>query len=196
VISDRSMAALRGVAALVSVLPQLRVRVCVGDQALLDVTRGACTGEVLHIPPCAFRSSVARAHARRLGGQDVRFLSLPAGVDPEVVLAVPTGDEVLPGGMVRAALGGVWVHLAPVALDLHRCLAALGELCAPDGGTGRGLATHHDRDLDVTVLHAQSPLGDLEAAAVARDLVETGVARCAVADLEDLARFAASVGPI
>ena len=59
-----------------------------------------------------------------------------------------------------------------------------------------GLATHHDRDLGVTVLHAQSPLGDLEAAAVARDLVETGVARCAVADLEDLARFAASVGPI
>jgi hypothetical protein len=189
------MAQLRGSAALVAVLPHLRVRVHVGGEALLDVTRGACGGEVLHIPPCAFHASVARAHARRLGGQDVRFLSLPAGLDPEVELSVPTGDEVLPAGMVRASLGGMWVHLAPVAQELDRVLDAVLDLCAPDEGAW-GLGTHHDRDLGVTVLHAQSPVGDLAAAAVARELVELGVARCAVADLEELARFAASVGPL
>jgi hypothetical protein len=189
------MAALRGSAALAAVLPQLRVRVHLGDEPLLDVTRGTCDGDVLHISPCAFHASVARAHARRLGGQDVRFLSLPAGVDPTVELTVPAGDEVLPGGMVRASLGGMWVHLVPVAQDLDRCLAAIGDLCAPDEASW-GLGTHHDRDLGVTVLHAQSPLGDLVAAAAARDLVELGVARCAVADLEDLVRFAGSVGPI
>ena len=71
--------------------------------------------------------------------------------------------------------------------------SVLGDLCAPHDGAW-GLGTHHDRDLGVTVLHAQSPLGDLAAAAASRDLVELGLARSAVADLEDLARFAGAVG--
>jgi hypothetical protein len=170
-ISDRGMSALRQGAALVRAVPQVRLRLRDGDRTLLDVGRPPMpdTGS-RQVSPCAFHGAVARAHDLRAAGIRLRFLSLPPGVDPAVDVGVPPADEVLPGGIVRAAMAGVWVFALPVA----------GPVPALDGDVG----LHVDAAVDVTVVHAEAPLGDRAAARRAQAAVEAAAARCAVAELE------------
>jgi len=188
VISDRGMVALRGAAALVSVVPQLRLRIRNGEEVLADVRRPPFPDEDVppQIPPCVFHQSVARAHARRREGERMRFLSLPEGVDPAVDLGLPRPDRSLPGGIVRATLAGDWVHLVPVARSPQDCAAAV------QGRRLGDLGFHHDPDVEVTVLHLASPTGDERRSAEAVDCIERAAAACAVADLEELLASAAA----
>ncbi len=183
-LSDRGMAALRNAAALVHAVPQVRLRLRHGDEVLLDVgwPPFEATGP-RQVAACAFHGAVARAHAQVRAGVQLRFLSLPEGVDPAVDVGVPAPDQVLPGGIVRVALGGLRVHAVAIARPLDECVDALG-------ADGAGLGFHHDEAVEVTVVHAQSELGDRAAADRARDLVEGAAARIAVAGLEDLLRTA------
>ncbi len=183
-LSDRGMAALRSGAVLVHAVPSVRLRLRHGAAVLLDVARSGADGaggEARCVSACAFHAAVARAHAQRRAGVQLRFLSLPEGVDPALDVGVPPGDEVLAGGIVRAALGGTWIHAVAIARPLDDCLDVLGD-------AGDGLGFHHDGAVGVTLVHAQSPLGDRPGACRALELVQAAVARCAVAELEDLLR--------
>lgn len=187
-ISDPALAALRNGAALVHLLPQARLRLRSVTGPLLDVARPPWTEEGTPlVSPDAFRDAVAAEHAQRRLGDVRRLLHLPAAVELAVDLGLPRNDRVLPGGIVRAMLGGVWVHLLAVASDLDVCLNALGSGL-------HGLSCHHDQAVGVTVLHSQSPLGDSARADDARDRVEEAAARCTVAALEVFLRDATSAG--
>jgi len=178
--SDRTMTALRCAAGLVRAVPHTRVRIRHGARVLLDVRRGPLADDrVPQVPPCVFHHAVTRAYAHHRAGRQLRFLDLPGSAVPAIDIGVPDGDVVLPGGVVRVGMGPIWVHLVPIARPVEDCEAVLGEAGL------RGLGFHADSELDVTLLHAGSPEGDQCRARVAREIVESAVARCTVAQLED-----------
>jgi hypothetical protein len=83
--------------------------------------------------------------------------------------------------MVRVLHEGAWLHVAALAVPLVDCAAAvLGE----DGGPP-GVGFHGDADVEVTLLHLRTPVGDHVASAEVIDALRTAVARTAVAELLD-----------
>lgn len=182
-ITDRGMAAFRTGAALVHLVPQLRLRVRHGDVVVADVARPPFTdGGHPQISACAFHDSVARAHARHRAGEQLRFLSLPEEAEPEVDIVVPPDDLALPAGIVRVTAGNLWLHLVAVARSLDDCLAVTGALGL------HGVGFHHDAAVGVTVLHASCVRGDELRSRRALEGIERGAVRCTVADLEDYLR--------
>ncbi len=177
------MITLRNGAALVHLVPSLRLRLHAANRVVADIARPPFTDdEAPQIPACLFHRAVAGAHARRSLGEQLRFMTVPDGVDPIVELGVPPGDLVLPGGIVRITLGPTRMHLVPVARPLDQCLAVLGGLGL------HGLGCHYDPDVDITILHTPSPHGNDGRSAEALDRLERAAAACAVADLEDYLR--------
>lgn len=182
-ISDRGMAAFRNGAALVHLVPQLRLRVRHGDDIVAEIARPPFgNDDRLRIPACAFHQSVARAHGRHRAGEQLRFLSLPDDVEPVVEITVPPGDLALPGGIVRVTNVNLWMHLVAVARSLDDCLAVTGDLGL------HGVGFHHDAAVGVTVLHASCARGDELRSRRALGGIERAAARCTVADLEDYLR--------
>jgi hypothetical protein len=180
VISDPAMTALRCAAALVRAVPQTRVRVRHGDTVLVDVRRPPFTGDATpQVPPCHFHDAVSHAYAVHKAGRPLRFLDLPGGAVPSIDIGVPSGDHVFAGNVARVTMGPVWVHVVPIARTLESCTKVLGAA----GLTGLG--SYSDTDVDVTLLHVGTPEGDQCRARVAHELIESAVAHCTVAEIEE-----------
>jgi hypothetical protein len=184
-ISPAALGALRVAATLTHLLPGLRARVRLGSLPLVDVATPGPGGAIDQtaprvLSPCAFRSAVAHAHQRRLAGERLSFLNLPAGVDPAIDLATPPGGTSRPGGLyrVRAADRWLWAFAttldAAVAHDLGRCLVDE----TPLDGELRALGIRPDPATEVSIAYAETtaaPGSRAEAAVV--DLLESLLAR-------------------
>lgn len=128
-ISTRTLGELRVAATLTHALPGLRTLVRTDGRTVLDVRsapaegyglgRGAVEPEgqdgALVISPCAFRSTVAKAHRHHEEGR--RPVMLGLGDDPVVELRAPEGGEIRPGGLVRVALEDRWLWAFGTTLD-------------------------------------------------------------------------------
>jgi hypothetical protein len=133
------------------------------------------------LPPCAFHRAVTTAHQHRRAGERLAFRGFPNGEDPAIDWGVAPGDLSLPGSMVRVGHDGAWLHVAAVAVPVLACAAAvLGD----DGGPP-GIGFHGDHDVEVTLLHFRTPVGDHVASAEVVDALRTAVARTAVTELLD-----------
>lgn len=184
-ISDRTLSGLRCTAATLAALPNVRARIRHGESIVLEVRRRA-DGEDAGadhpvLPPCAFHRAVASAHRLRRMGERLAFRGLPGGCEPSIDWGVGRGDLARDGAIVRVTADGAWLHVAAVAVDVVTCRrAVLGE----DGGPP-GLGFHGDDDLEVTLLHLTTPIGDHVASAEVIDALHVALSRVAVAELLD-----------
>lgn len=188
-LSDRALAGLRCTAAALVALPSVRARVRHGDQVVLEVRRQPEEGATPHpvLPPCAFHRSVASAHRLRRSGERLAFRGLPPGCEPAIEWGVGHGDVARDGALVRVTSDGAWLHVAAVAVPVDVCRrAVVGE----DGGPP-GMGFHADDEVEVTLLHLTTPIGDHVASAEVIDALHASLARVAVAELLD--RVAAEV---
>lgn len=184
-LSDRALAGLRCTAALLVAIPTVRARIRSRDRLVLEVRRPPFPevgeGGPTVLPPCAFHRAVATAHQHRRAGERLAFRGFPAGEDPAIDWGVAPGDLSLPGSMVRVVHEDAWLHVAAVAVPMLDCAAAvLGE----DGGPP-GIGFHGDSDVEVTLLHLRTPVGDHAASAEVVDALRTAIARTAVHELLD-----------
>lgn len=179
-ISEPEMSALRCAAALVHAVPHVRLRFRDAERVVLEVDRApAADGRVVHANPCRFRRAVCCAYARSLVGRPLRFLDLPGGAVPAIDVGVPSRGRVLPGGLVRLTMGPILVHVVAVALPEAACRNVLTDASEP------AIGFHPDDDLQATLLYVGSRPDDACGARAAREMVETAVARCTVALIED-----------
>lgn len=187
-LSDRALAGLRCTAATLVALPAVRARVRHADRVVLEIRRGdADDGAPGSSPghpvlaPCAFHRSVASAHRLRRAGERLAFRGVPPGCEPAIEWGVGRGDVTRDGAIVRVAMDGAWVHVAAVAVGADVCRrAVLGD----DGGPP-GLGFHADDEVECTLLHLTTPIGDHVASAEVIDALQAAVARVAVAELLD-----------
>jgi hypothetical protein len=182
-LSDRALAGLRCTAAAVAALPSMRARVRHGDQVVLEVRRQVDELVATHpvLPPCAFHRAVTSAHRLRRAGERLGFRGLPAGCEPAIEWGVGPGDVARDGAIVRVTSGGAWMHVAAVAVPVDVCRRAV---LAEDGGPP-GMGFHADDDVEVTLLHLTTPMGDHVAAVEVIDALHAALARVAVAELLD-----------
>ena len=120
-ISDKGFDDLR-VGATLSHIAPVRLRVGDGRRTIFEVGppspsgRGPC----VWLPPCVFRC----LRRPRPAGSDrraaVAVRGLPAGVDPNVELALAPGDEARPGGRLRLREEDDWRHLFATTLPPER----------------------------------------------------------------------------
>lgn len=191
-LSDRTLSALRCTAAVVVALPAVGARVRHGAVPVLEVRRDHVEGaepgaDHLVLAPCAFHRAVASAHRLRRSGEQLAFRGLPPGADPAVEWSVGRGDVTRSGAIVRVTSDGAWLHVAAVAVDAETCRAAV----AGDDGGPPGLGYHPDDEVEATLLHLTTPVGDHVASAEVIEALEVALARVAVAELLD--RLAAEV---
>ena len=160
-ISEQGLAALRVAATLTHSLPGLRARIRSGVDVVLDVRHDAepsfdaeAGARCRTIAPCAFRCAVTRAYQRHLAGEQLRFLHLPAGVDPAIDIGTPSGGRARPGGLYRVPVDARWVwafastlpaddahDLGQDLVDAAQPLPFVSSLgVRPDRGTGVALA--------------------------------------------------------
>jgi hypothetical protein len=175
---DEVLVVLRTAAALLTVVPELRVRFRDGERFLAEVGRGpvdATAGP--QIRSSVFRADVVRLHQGRRPGAEPPISATP-GPCPAVDFAV-TGGRVLPGGILRVRRDGSWHQVAAVTLPRDRCLAEVDDLDLS------GLDVSADDDLDVTLLHADTVAADRQQTWRVLDALEAVVARTAVVGLED-----------
>lgn len=184
-LSDRALAGLRCTAALLVAVPNLRARIRHRDRLVLEVRRppfaAAEPAGPAVLPPCAFHRAVAGALRQRRAGERIAFRGFPAGEDPAIDWGLAPGDLSLAGPMVRVVHDDAWLHVAAVAVPLAACApAVLGD----DGGPP-GLGFHGDADVEVTLLHLRTPVGDHEASVEVVEALRTALARTAVGELLD-----------
>lgn len=192
-ISTRTLGELRVAATLTHALPGLRTLVRVEGRTVLDVRSTATTGEArcgavpdgaeceegaLVISPCAFRSTVARAHRQHVAGQGP---VLGLGADPVVEMcAPPGGGEIRPGGLVRVALEDRWLWAFGTTLD-PQVAYELGEeivdVCL-EGTELQALGIRPDEATGVNIAFAElrAPVG-VEHEAGAVEILERLLAR-------------------
>jgi len=187
-IDTDALARLRCTAALLACTPTLSARLRWRDRTVLEVLRPPHP-ERDHavLPPCWFRSFLAGALRDGVPTELVEQERIDRILACAVDLGVRDGTEVLPGDVVRFAIGGTWMHLLAVSSPVEdvrphaRAGATGGEEDPLDPFAVLGL--HAARDLDVTVLSlgTHPRLEDSgEAAEVLRDVAM----RVAVARLE------------
>jgi hypothetical protein len=182
-LSDRALAGLRCTAATLVALPTVRARVRHGDRVVLEVRRDAGGDASPHpiLPPCSFHRAVASAHRLRRAGERLALRGIPTGCEPAIEWGVAPGDVARDGAIVRVASDGAWMHVAAVAVPVEACRrAVLGD----DGGPP-GLGFHADDDVEVTLLHLTTPMGDHVASVEVIDALHAALARVAVAELLD-----------
>lgn len=183
-LSDRALAGLRCTAAMVTALPTLRARIRHRDRLVLEVRRppfdDPAPGHPI-LPPCAFHRAVRAAHLLRRSGERLAFRGFPPGADPAIDWGVGPGDLSLAGSMVRVVHEDAWLHVAAVAVPLVDCAAAVMDT---DGGPP-GIGFHGDSDVEVTLIHLRTPIGDHVASAEVIDALRTAIARTAVHELLD-----------
>ena len=185
-ISDRALTAFRCATAVAGALPTVRLRVDGGGRTLLDVARPPLPESADHpvMPVCAFRNAVATAHRHRRAGDRLRFMGLDRDCDPTVSYGVRPGiDAVLTGGMLRVRHEDRWLHVLPVASEAALVAEVVAEPIETDGFEVE-IAVHRDEDLDVSVLHVSTDVGDHERSVAALDALTTVAARVSVAELE------------
>jgi hypothetical protein len=197
VIDDEAFGALRRAATLCHAVPAMRVRVRHEGETLLEISRDhghepVPGGGAVHLPPCAFRVAVGRAHALREDGRNMSFLGLGHGDVPSIEIGLPCGGEAWPGGIYQVLEGRRFLYLFATTLPLERCRQLLAEgevdavLPAPDasvpGATRIGF--HADDATGVTLVHTDVALGADEAEHTAtRNLLERLLATCATEEL-------------
>jgi hypothetical protein len=186
VLSDQVLDRLRASAALVVAVPQMAVKIRVGDKVCLEVRRSPVP-DAAHraLPPCAFHRAVTRAHQMRRRGEQIAMRGVPAGCEPAIDWGIAACGKLLTGGIIRIAHDESWWHGGAVIGDDHHIVQALA--VAPH------LAARRDDALGVTIVHATSPRGDKAASrALVDDLLDV-VGRVGVADLgERLTRLVPS----
>lgn len=178
ILSDQVLDRLRASAALVVAVPQLAVKLRVGDEICLEVRRSPVP-DASHrvLPPCAFHRAVTRAHQMRRAGEQVAMRGVPTGCEPAVDWGIAACGNLLTGGIVRIAHDETWWHGCAVIGDDRHIAEALA--AAPHLASGR------DEALGVTIVHAASPRGDKRASrGIVDDLLDV-VSRVGVADLEE-----------
>jgi hypothetical protein len=187
-ISDRTLSGLRCTAATLAALPAVRARIRHGERTLLEVRRSTGDEDAAAVPddhpvlpPCAFHRAVASAHRLRRMGERLGFRGLPAGCEPSIDWGVGRGDVARDGALVRVTADGAWLHVAAVAVDVETCRRAV----AGDDGGPPGLGYHGDDELEVTLLHLTTPIGDHVASAEVIDALHGALSRVAVAELLD-----------
>ncbi len=186
-ISDRGMSSLRVAATLTHVLPGLGARIRHGETVILDVD--PTTGSVpspRRITPAGFRCAVARAHRRRLDGEELRFLDLEAGCDPVVDIGVPNQGIGRPGGIFCVPVAGRWLWGmaatidAAIAYDLG---AEIVEAALPEPGV-HALGIRPDLATDVSLVYVETCTGPgADSERWVQDLLESLLARWTVHDL-------------
>jgi hypothetical protein len=188
-LTDRTLSALRCTAAVLVAVPTVRARIRDGNRTVLEVRREQPITDVDHpvLPPCAFHRAVAAAHKLRRSGEQLGFRGIPDGVEPAIEWGVGRGDLTRDGAIVRVTADGAWLHVAAVAVPIEVCRTAV----EGDDGGPPGLGYHADDELETTLLHLTTPIGDHVASAEVLDALHTATARVAVAELLD--RVAAEV---
>jgi len=156
------MVAMRIAATLAHVLPTLRLRIRHDGETLLEVVAhpAGVTGPA--IDACAFRRAVACAHEHAKHGRRLAFLGVPADEEPGIDIGVRAGDQALPGGVYRVAVGGQTVHGFATTLPPRHCRQVLEGL--PD--TGHVVRLHHDAATEVTFVHTVTATADAPSDAV------------------------------
>lgn len=195
-IDDEAFGALRRAATLCHAVPAMRVRVSHEGATLLEISRehghDAPTGDgTLHLPPCAFRVAVGRAHQLRKEGRNMTFLGLDAGDVPSVEVGLPCGGEAWPGGIYQVLEGRRFLYLFATTLPLARCRALLveGEVDAvvaahPAARDATRIGLHADDATGVTLVHTDVALGaDDDEHTATRHLLERLLATCATEEL-------------
>lgn len=186
-ISDRGMSSLRVAATLTHVLPGLGARIRHGESVVLDVDPGS-GGErsSRRISPAAFRCAVARAHRRRLDGEQLRFLDLAAGCDPVVDIGVPHHGIGRPGGIFCVPVAGRWLWGMAATIDASTAYGLGGDLveaALPEPGV-HALGIRPDPATDVSVIYAETCTGPGSAIEPwVQELFESLLARWTVHDL-------------
>jgi hypothetical protein len=195
-IDDEAFGALRRAATLCHAVPAMRVRVRHEGSTLLEISRehghDEPTGDgTLHLPPCAFRVAVGRAHQLREDGRTMSFLGLDHGDVPSVEIGLPCGGEAWPGGIYQVLEGRRFLYLFATTLPLERCRELLteGQVDAlveahPSASHATRVGFHADDATGVTLVHTDVPLGAEEQEHTAtRDLLERLLATCATEEL-------------
>jgi len=176
-LSDQTLDRLRTSAAMAIAIPDLAVKIRIGDTPCPEV-RWAPAPEASHrvLPPCAFHRAVARALTMRCSGERIGMHGVPPGADPTVDWGVARGARLLSGGIVRLDHDTVWAHAVPVLGDEHHTTDALAGNSA--------LSVQHDQAVGVSIVHGTSPRDDKAASLAMVDALLDVVARAGVADLE------------
>jgi len=176
-LSDQTLDRLRTSAVMAIAIPDLAVKIRIGDTPCLEVRR-APAPEAPHrvLPPCAFHRAVARALTMRRCGERIGMHGVPPGVDPTIDWGVARGARLLSGGIVRLDQDTAWAHAVPVLGDEQHITDAL----AGDPA----LTVRRDQAVGVSIVHGTSPHGDKAASLRMVDALLDVVARAGVADLE------------
>lgn len=190
-ISETGLRALRVAATAAFALPTIRLRIRHGDRILLEVARpdraprpGASSPDRSPAPgpgwmaPCTFRNAVARAHRLTRAGHRLQFLDLPEGDEPAVEVGLRPGDALLPGGIYRVTFEERAVHAFATTVDPARCRHLVD-----DPTTATLLGFHWDEATQITLVHLEVPSSFPEATAVAHEVLEPFLARCATDEL-------------
>lgn len=151
-----AMAAMRIAATMAHVLPPLRVRVRHRGETLIEVVAHPAGSAGPAIGACEFRRAVACAHEQSKRGHRMTFLGLPASEEPAIDIGVRPGDEVLPGGVYRVAIGDKTVHGFATTLPARHCRRILESLT----DTGYVVRLHHDVATEVTFVHTVTATAD------------------------------------
>lgn len=177
VLSDQVLDRLRTSAALVVAVPQLAVKVRVGDNICLEVRRSPAPDATHRVlPPCAFHRAVTRAHQMRRTGEQIAMRGVPAGCEPAVDWGIGPCGNILTAGIVRIAHDTSWWHGGAVIGDEHHIAETVD--AAPH------LAARRDEALGVTIVHGATPRGDKAGShGIVDDLLDV-IAQVGVADLE------------
>ena len=150
------MASMRIAATLAHVLPPLRVRIRHHGETLLEVVAHPAGATGPAIGACAFRRAVACAHEHSKHGHRLAFMGVPADEEPAIDIGVRPGDEALPGGVYRVAVGDQTVHGFATTLLPRHCREVLEGLA--DGG--HVVRLHHDVATEVTFVHTVTTTAD------------------------------------
>lgn len=177
VVSDQVLDRLRASAAMVVVVPQMAVKLRVGELTCLEVRRSPLPDAAHRVlAPCVFHHAVTRAHEMRRTGEQIAMRGVPAGTEPAVDWGLAAGGKILTGGIVRIADDTSWWHGGAVIGDERHIAEALAD--APH------LAGRRDEALGVTIVHATSPRGDKGSSLAIVDGMLDAIVRVGVADLE------------
>lgn len=189
-LSTDAFRAMRIAASVAVAAPGIRLLIRDGKRHLLTVVAPPFP-DVDHpvVPPCAFRSAVARGRTIVEQGHRLSFLDLPGGNEPVIEVDLPSGDRALPGGIYRIGHDRCWSHLFPTDLDLDATKAAAADgspsipVDGPAGSRGTRVGFHHDAATAITLVHTTCDAGDVGAARRQVEVLEAVLARCVTAEL-------------
>ena len=139
----------------------------------------------LHLTPCGFRASTAKAGAQPRAGRRLQLIDLDA--DPEVEVVATGDDHVWPSGIVRVGGDAVVTYAFGTFLVPDRCRIhgkdLLADAPAPDALLD--LSLRRDSDTEVTIVSAEVEPGAGHVEPEVLELMESLLARFAAVELLD-----------